>query len=849
MTHRSPYPPRSRRKHEQACSSPSGHPSGTPDSGYGTSLSTPTSTGTALSSVRNHSTAHAHRLRSPITPTKTRPVPKKEGHPFASLWKTCDGNLSDSDDQGLRDSEDDPFDQTASPSPVQGRRLPERFHRKTITLPIGSSRPRPALPASFSFNSGAGLQRSGPTSGSSRSSWTRQLDRFIPARPKLAETTSERFRTSKPTHELTQSEKLLRHNGGTEDAFCFRRRVVTPMAQDYRALTHPDYNFTTPSLHTTGNVLGPLDQNGILSGQRQASIGAAWSVGGVAPGGTAVNNGRGQLVRSSTNARLYRTTFPSAVPKVEEELEKHGARIATALGLDRAERVLRVNAPVHQESKASKARKKTMTLWNGTEWVQDGRFVESQKTPASRSLPIAPFKVLDAPNLRDDFYCSILAYCYTRQTLAIGLGDLLYGWSEQGGVRLLNTGLSHEPEVQSYLTCLAFSSTEGGKAILAYGRSNGCLGIMSLNDDVPSPVGNTRSTQLKPRFMIRAPSGIACLSWRPRCTKRRTKNPHIPPETEVMTEDLLVRDDEGHVYYYIVEWPAVWEVNRDMWKGEMTLMVDIKVHSQQICGLAWSPNGDLFATGGNDNRCCLFETAKVLQGNIRGARYMDEVEDPEQDEDLSDLDAPEEEAPNQPQPQDVKDIVLGDEKHRWDHGAAVKAIAFCPWQEGLVATGGGSNDKCIHFFHTTSGAALATISVSAQVTSLIWSTTRREIAATFGFAQPEHQIRIAVFSWPECRQVAAIPWPGEHRALFAIPYPSGPAELRIAKSETVARTSSRSRTSMEGCIMVASSDNSVKFHEVWAADKKATAGGVRMLGGSDILEGLEGIDKDGDVIR
>jgi hypothetical protein len=54
---------------------------------------------------------------------------------------------------------------------------------------------------------------------------------------------------------------------------------------------------------------------------------------------------------------------------------------------------------------------------------------------------------------------------------------------------------------------------------------------------------------------------------------------------------------------------------------------------------------------------------------------------------------------------------------------------------------------------------------------------------------------------------------------------------------------------MEGCIIVASSDKSVKFHEVWAADRKATTGGVGMLGGSDILEYLEGIDKEGPVIR
>ena len=61
-----------------------------------------------------------------------------------------------------------------------------------------------------------------------------------------------------------------------------------------------------------------------------------------------------------------------------------------------------------------------------------------------------------------------------------------------------------------------------------------------------------------------------------------------------------------------------------------------------------------------------------------------------------------------------------------------------------MAIGGGSNDRCIHFYHTVSGACLATIDCAAQVTSLVWSTTRRQIAATFGFAQPEHPFRIAV---------------------------------------------------------------------------------------------------------
>lgn len=162
--------------------------------------------------------------------------------------------------------------------------------------------------------------------------------------------------------------------------------------------------------------------------------------------------------------------------------------------------------------------------------------------------------------------------------------------------------------------------------------------------------------------------------------------------------------------------------------------------------------------------------------------------------------------------------------------------------------------------------------MAAQVTSLIWSKTRREIAATFGYAQPEHPYRIAVFSWPKCEQVVAIPWnvgpeagiggrpagADGGRALWAIPYPGGPNETsategRNSREDDAARPEGEgrtwwSRTAEEGCIIVASSDESVKFHEVWSGRKKSTVGGWGLLGGSDILEGLEGIEREGGQI-
>ena len=353
----------------------------------------------------------------------------------------------------------------------------------------------------------------------------------------------------------------------------------------------------------------------------------------------------------------------------------------------------------------------------------------------------------------------------------------------------------------------------------------------------------------------------------------------------VSMEELLVGDETGVVYYYSIEWMTTHQIDIHGWQGAMNLLAKINVHSQQICGLTWSHDGEYFATGANDNLCCLFEVKEILASPNPLSSQAPHRREPLQalKTDYGPLNVPRRptmacerkrsgslkkrglnsgatlqtrNTPDRipvvrqrsdPSTQEVLNISEGRQKHTWIHSAAIKAIAFCPWQRGLLATGGGSNDRAIHFYHTFSGACLATIDVQAQITSLIWSTSRREIAATFGYAQPEHPYRIAVFSWPDCRQVVAIPWGSDMRALLAIPYPGGPNESsrHMREGETWG-----SRTSEEGCIVVACSDESVKFHEVWSGPRKATGGHFGLLGGSEILEGLEGIEKEGrEMIR
>ncbi|KAI8958273.1 WD40 repeat-like protein [Daldinia sp. FL1419] len=596
-------------------------------------------------------------------------------------------------------------------------------------------------------------------------------DRFVPSYVPL----QDRFRATKQVNELSPLERLHRTENAASDVFCFTPKRSSPLSA--RQASRSDGN-----QRRVGTVLGLHSLE-----HRQVSNGAVWTVGGLAPGG--IDDGRGRRLSSGTNARLYATAFSDTRPKSEDEQDKHEGRLALALKIDRIQRILdfdKYSTFPRCKPKGRPQLRGTKTTWTGTEWSNDCYIPKIQRE--ERCLPNAPFKVLDAPGLRDDFYCSVMAYSSTCNTLAVGLGNLLYGWSEASGVTLLNAGIKDG----SWLTSVAFSSDKGGKSILAFGRSSGLLSLVSLFDS------------LLPRFEMYHPAPVACLSWRPACTMRPSRNKRNPGVL-VDTEDLLVGDDLGD------------EVARENWRGTMTLLARIKVHSQQICGLAWSPDGEQFATGGNDNLCCLFSLDSLTDAESDlslGFSKLSIANTPDSQGQLgssptvnpgdgTSFSLPELDRDSPDPSSALKYFPTGSEKHRWRHGAAVKAIAFCPWRQGLIATGGGSNDKCIHFYHASSGAALATISVAAQVTSLIWSKTRREIAATFGYAQPDHPYRIAVFSWPDCRQVAAL----------------------------------KSRTAEEGCIVVASSDESVKFHE------------VGVLARSDILEMGEGIDKEGEVIR
>jgi len=570
---------------------------------------------------------------------------------------------------------------------------------------------------------------------------------------------------------ITQSrDRYVRGNAPTKEALLLAKTgksdLPDPFAPSVKRITKMAQQFTT---------------------MRSVSLPTVWSVGGsaVTEGVASTSNGRGGRVTSGSNAPHYAAEFLQRRSQTEETLT-HGRRLAHAMEISQTGRVVEQMSPPSSpiSSASSSPGSPTQVSWKDCRWERPLDASPTKAKPAKfKPIPTIPYRVLDAPALRDDYYCSLLAYSKTLQCLAVGLGPHVYLWCENRATARADIPDSlTSPRGSSHVTSVSFSSVSGASSILAIGRGDGRITLWSPLDP-------------EPRFDSEQPAPVSYVCFRPTTNRRRSVR---DPVVFVDTEELLVGDEVGNVYFYSIEWPS--QDQRDLfnWHGSMTLLARVTCHTQQICGIAWSSDGKLFATGGNDNNLFLFETKKVLSAPHSRKSPDNAAVNVRNGDNTTDLNGQGE----------VLAIPAGKQKHTFSLNAACKAITFAPWQPSLIAAGGGSNDRCIHFFHALSGAKLATIDCYAQVTSLVFNPRKREIAATFGFAQPEHPYRIAVFAWPSCSMVVGIPWWGEERALYAIEYPG-----------------------LGGSLVVATSDASIKFHEVWSSGKDGGKGGGGRAGG------------------
>lgn len=365
---------------------------------------------------------------------------------------------------------------------------------------------------------------------------------------------------------------------------------------------------------------------------------------------------------------------------------------------------------------------------------------EPREEPPVRSHALkihrhVPYRVLDAPELRNDFYCNLVSWSSLTQNVAVGLGKHVYLWHKVSGV--IHVELN---DTSGAITCVAFSNND----YLVVGTIHGRVSLVSQR--------LVRVITCVCKF----DTSVCCVTW--------TK----------LGDVFYLGEGGGVVRCYRVVGglsPSLVEI--------MTLVS----HRQQVCGIALSADETEIAVGGNDNTCTVW---------------------------------------------DVTDMTAPRLKFSLPHYAAVKAVAYCPWSRSLLATGGGTKDRLIRFWHTNLGTLLRQFDTQHQVTSVVWSTLQRQLVATFGFGDGPQRLLAAAYTYPQLR-----------RAHEVVATPN----LRILSTVV-----SPDRAS----ICMATNDETVRFYKLWQPSRhslRASAAWGAGTYGSSLIELDEGIDPRGAPFR
>eukprot|EP00468_Gymnochlora_sp_CCMP2014_P002508 CAMPEP_0167759860 /NCGR_PEP_ID=MMETSP0110_2-20121227/11257_1 /TAXON_ID=629695 /ORGANISM="Gymnochlora sp., Strain CCMP2014" /LENGTH=490 /DNA_ID=CAMNT_0007646291 /DNA_START=75 /DNA_END=1547 /DNA_ORIENTATION=- len=308
-----------------------------------------------------------------------------------------------------------------------------------------------------------------------------------------------------------------------------------------------------------------------------------------------------------------------------------------------------------------------------------GLLYTPKKTP--RKISKSPFKVLDAPSLKDDFYLNLVDWSGLN-VLAVGLGQCAYLWS---ACTSKVTKLCDLSNVGDSITSVAWSPR--GQH-LAVGTQKGEVQIW---DSVKCKLIRT---------MVGHQTRVGTIAWNSQLLASGSRDRLI-----------LLRDHRAREHH----------------------IKKLVGHKQEVCGLKWSFDERQLASGGNDN--------KLLIWNAQSSTPVIKFN---------------------------------------EHAAAVKAIAWSPHQHGLLASGGGTADRCIRFWNTLTGTALSHVDTGSQVCNLMWSKNVNEIVSTHGYSLNQ----IIVWKYPSMQKLATLTG-HTYRVLYLAISPDGQTIVTGAGDETL----------------------------------------------------------------
>lgn len=288
------------------------------------------------------------------------------------------------------------------------------------------------------------------------------------------------------------------------------------------------------------------------------------------------------LSRQRDTRDRFITTRETAVDEVAATLDLmslnpqtsspgHTARLAAATGVPIHKRVLAYHEPPPpsaSDSLLTQQRELVRPLYGRPGALPTSNGTTSNK---ARKIPTQPERVLDAPGIVDDFYLNLIHWS-SLNTLAVALEGSTYVWKADSGEVVQ---LGEAPE-GCYVSSVNFSQ-DG--LYLGIGLSNGAVELWDVE------------AGQKLRTMAGHAAQVASLSW----------NQHI----------LSSGCSDGSIWHHDVR------VARHK-VGELV------GHQGEVCGLAWREDGELLASGGNDNVVNVWDgrVGDVAPGTRTAAKWV-----------------------------------------------------------------------------------------------------------------------------------------------------------------------------------------------------------------------------------
>lgn len=268
-----------------------------------------------------------------------------------------------------------------------------------------------------------------------------------------------------------------------------------------------------------------------------------------------------------------------------------------------------------------------------------------------RHVSKTPYRVLDAPELADDFYLNLVDWSSTN-VLGVGLSSSVYLWTAHTAAVSKLCDLASTNDTVSSVSWVQKGST------LAVGTLNGRLHIYDAH-----------TLQLQRTYQQAHTQRIGAIAW----------NAHV----------LSSGSRDRMVLHRDVREPGTRPFRRSAG------------HRQEVCGLRWNADGatqgGLLASGGNDNKVCIWDLRSSRRPATRSGAGNAE-------------DGGSSTAAAAPLPSGDSPL--------WkfhEHTAAVKALSWDPHVAGVLATGGGTQDKHIRFWNVQFGNMLSELDTGSQV--------------------------------------------------------------------------------------------------------------------------------------